>query len=315
MRRALVVALVTLGLAGRAHGFVRRLVADDPSKPVFWREGCVPVTIYLNGFDRSPNNHDLDVPSIEKSIVAAAHAWSSDGISCDASGDGPSFEIVPTLAPLDAKPPAVGYDAKNIVVFRLADWPYNNEALAKTTVTPSSDDGHILDVDIEINAYTPGQAWMNLDPGATPPPDPPHVSEAVRFFDLQAALTHEFGHFMGLMHTCFRPEDGAHLSNETGAPIKDCTDPTADRSPVMDPTIDPGQARQRALTGDDADGVCAIAGPAREATCALDTSAPGCATAAPPRPSRAPLAASTVLAGAAGLAALARRRRRARQRS
>jgi hypothetical protein len=308
---AFFVALFVAVLPGRADAFVRRL--NSAGQPIFWKEGCVPVTIYLNGFDKTtaPNKFGLDVPGIVKSVVAAAHAWSADALTCSPSGDGPSFEIVPTLAPLDAAPPAVGYDARNSIIFRLDKWSWGaSDALAHTNVIPSNDDGHILDVDIEINAATPGQVWMSLDPGVLLPPDPPHQSEVTRFFDLQAVLTHEFGHFIGLAHSCYRTEDGPHLRDDQGNLIPDCMQ-GMDATSVMDPTIDAGQARQRTLFPDDISAACTIYDPARSVPlCALDTPSPGCAAAPPRRSSRAGLFAGAALSVGAALSALARRRAR-----
>jgi hypothetical protein len=306
MRRALLVgALSTVWLAAPAQAFVQRL--NDRSQPVFWRETCVPVTIYLNGFERSPNKIDLDVPGIVKSVAAAAHAWSSDAVQCHAGGS-PYLEIVPTLAPLDATPPPVAYDAKNSIIFRESDWPHPNEALAATTVT-SAPDGHIVDVDVEINASSPLQLWMNLDEGEVPPPPPPNVENGPEFYDLQSALTHELGHFIGLMHTCFRPQDGPRLNDDKDRPVPDCDGTPEDQASVMFPRVGAGETSKRTLSPDDIDAVCTIYAPSRaHEACALDTVPPGCGV-APPRRTK-PRAALGAIAGLATLAELVRRRRR-----
>jgi hypothetical protein len=290
---------------------------NSAGQPTFWKESCVPVTIYLNGFDdraKVPANGGMDVAAIVKSIAAAAHAWSTDAVSCSPAGDGPSLEIVPTLAPLDAKPPAVGYDARNIIVFRTDKWDFNSsDALAHTSVIPSNDDGHILDADIEINAATPGQIWLSLDPGVVPPPDPPHQTEGTRYYDLQAVLTHEFGHLLGLAHTCYRDVDGPQLRDDKGDLIPACTT-GMDATSVMYPTIEPAQSRQRTLFDDDVSAACTIYEPTRTATCALDTAPAGCATVPPRRRSPALPVGATVVVGAA-LVALARRRVSGRDRA
>jgi hypothetical protein len=311
MRRALVVALVVVSLPGSAHAFVRRL--NTMGKQVFWRESCVPVTIYLNGFERSAQAHGLDVAGIVKSVVAAAHAWSTDAVSCPAGG-APTLEIVPTLAPVDGASAAAGYDARNSIIFRKDSWPYADEALAHTSVWPGPD-GHLVDVDIEVNASDPLKVWINLDEGVSPPPHSPQLSDGVQYYDLQAALTHEFGHFIGLMHTCYRPnEDGTRLKDDAGNDVAICDGTVENQASVMFPRIDAEQARQRTLSPDDVAGACAINDPAKPpGLCALDAApAPSCA-AAPVRPGTSTaLAAAAALAGAAVLAARVRGRRRAR---
>src|SRR5262249_35452987 len=152
----------------------------------------------------------------------------------------PLLEIVPSLAPLDAKPPRQVWDAKNSIIFRTEVWSHsgdpkndmlNPEALAVTTVTARSD-GHIVDADMEINGVT--QNWMNLDPGVTVPFD---QGETRRVFDLQNAVTHEFGHLIGLDHTCFTPSpdnpavntDGKTRPNDNkGNPVPNCIGAPAD---------------------------------------------------------------------------------------
>src|SRR5262249_32114894 len=74
----------------------------------------------------------------------------------------------------------------NLVVFRDDAWPHNpgsgnGDIIALTTVTYDLDSAAILDADIEINS-----AQFRFGDGHT---------------DLQAVLTHEVGHFLGLAHS------------------------------------------------------------------------------------------------------------------
>jgi len=78
--------------------------------------------------------------------------------------------------------PVVALDDENLVFFT-EDWPKGNEALAITT-TWTDDTGAIVQYDIHINASI---AWST-----TNEPDA---------YDLQAAITHEVGHVLGLGHT------------------------------------------------------------------------------------------------------------------
>jgi hypothetical protein len=311
MRAAIVVAVSIIGLPGAAHAWVQRVDANNGNVKVAWQKSCVPVTIYLAGFERSPDRQDLGLDGIVKSVVAAAHAWSTDAVQCG-SGGAPFLEIVPTLAPLDTAPPQATYDAKNSIIFRTnGSWPWSDDALAHTSVWWAPD-GHILDADIEINAIDPTLRWMSLDPGVLPPATP-HVENGARFVDLQSVLTHEFGHFLGLMHSCYRPEDGAHLLEDDGTPAPDCTVAPADlEASVMYPAVDPGSAVKRTLAPQDVDAACTIYAASKvHDACALDTPPAGCAVAPPAR--RASIASRAGLgglSGLAGLAALAARRAR-----
>jgi hypothetical protein len=289
---ALVAALLTVLGAARAQAYVRS--KTDAGNPFYWKESCVPVTIYLNGFNGAKSG--MTANELVKSVVAAAHAWSADAVSCSSGGvtTSPYLEIVPSLAAASAKPPVVAWDALNAVIFRaspdmwsksgVAGHDYPPEALAVTTVTARLD-GHIVDVDMEVNGVS--QQWMNLDPGVSVPFN---HGDTAQIFDLQNALTHEFGHFIGLDHTCFIPStDGSDVSadgklrpkDDQGKDVPDCdASPSNIQNTVMFNVTTPGETSKRYLSMDDVDAVCDIyAASIPHEACALDAANPGCAVA------------------------------------
>jgi hypothetical protein len=297
LRRTLLAALITLvssTLGGQAHGYVRSTTQGGETKPLYWKESCVPVTIYLNGIVERAR---LGTSQIVKSIAAAAHAWGPDGVTCADGASHPYLEIVPTLS-TSASVASTGYDARNVLVFRTDNWTmggkvsgkeYSPSALAVTTVIARLD-GHIVDADMEINAVSANKAWTNLDPGVVI--DFSHDTRD--FFDIQNTLTHEFGHFLGLDHSCFnydptnpklRPQD------DKGQDVPDCDGPGASAvaNTVMFDTSPPLETSKRTLSEDDKRAVCEIYAPSREhEACRLDQPPVGCTVApAPvvPRPS------------------------------
>jgi hypothetical protein len=316
----------------RAHAFVQS--KTDMGKGFFWKESCVPVTIYLNRF---PAVSGMTADQVVKSVAAAAHAWSSDAVTCvgdDGSVASPYLEIVPSLADPAAQPPAVtnpnvagSWDARNSIIFRTESWSrsgkpgqdYAFEALAVTTVTARSD-GHIVDVDMEVNGVS--KSWMNLDPGVSVPFD---HGDTQQIYDLQNALTHEFGHLIGLDHTCFTPSldnpsvgtDGRlRPQDDQGKPIPDCdASSSLVAATVMFNVTMPGEVSKRVLAPDDLRAVCTIYAESQpHEVCAMDSASPGCAVGPARPPRRGSRAwALAVPAGALG-AALALAARRARRR-
>ena len=122
----------------------------------------------------------------------------------------------------------------NTIVFRDDVWPYaaprgasggegagaRSGELALTTVTFAAATGQILDADIEINT-----AEYDLRPGESATP-----GEGA--YDLQAVLTHEAGHFLGLGHS-------------------------ADRDALMFPRAGTAEVARRTLGADDGQALCA----------------------------------------------------------
>jgi hypothetical protein len=266
----LVGAMVGAGAGPRAWAFTRE--KTDDGIPAYWTTSCVTATVYLNGFSM------MTPDAVAKSIGAAAHAWSPSMVTCAGTTvTHPYLEVVPGMAPPGAVPPPVANDARNIVIFRTEGWNdmlHPDAAVAITSLTKKRD-GRILDADIEINAAT--QTWGNLDPGS--PDLNPGNGQNVPF-DLQNAITHEFGHFIGLDHTCQGLADPVQLIDNDGNPVPECDfAPAPIRATVMFAMIDQATAEtsKRMLSQDDIDGVCAIYPAAQDPhACTLDLPDDGC---------------------------------------
>ena len=150
--------------------------------PLAWPQACVPFAVQQDG---SPK---LGITSSELRTVAieAARSW----ISVDCGEFIPSIGIAAMDETVSCQVPTYnkgGAPNSNTIMFRDNDWPHGGGAAtiqALTTVTYNVESGAILDADIELNSEN---VTIKTDGGLGP--------------DLQALLTHEFGHFLGFDHS------------------------------------------------------------------------------------------------------------------
>jgi MYXO-CTERM domain-containing protein len=259
--------------------------------PLHWNSRCLSFGAQNAG---SPLRH-ITYQELDVAVLNAFKQWMN--ADCG-GGTHPSFQTWDLGAPFGGitcdtpefnslKPNA------NVVMFRDDGWAREEAefTLAATNTKFDSETGALLDADIEINSF--GQEELTTTSVA---------SEVGK--DLQAILTHEVGHFLGLAHsnvekaTMYRsylPGDlnyrSLHPDDEKG--ICAIYPPDRDAPACVAPT--PPHGFTRYCGGDDQDGTSSVSG------CA-------CSTAGRARPSS--FAGAFAMAAAVGLAG--RRKRRVR---
>jgi len=181
--------------------------------PVFWADACIPIWLPT---DPEPLP-GIDASTFAAAIQASFAAWGA----ADCAPGGPSID---TRLDGALECALTGYDPdamQNVNTVRVVeDWPQPvmmRTEIALTTVTSNAFTGEILDADIELNADD--NRFSVLGDGAS--------------VDLQAALTHEAGHALGLDH-----------SDVLAA--------------TMFEAASPGSLALRTLDPDDEAGICAV---------------------------------------------------------
>jgi hypothetical protein len=152
--------------------------------PLRWSSGCVTFAVHADGSPR----WGITFADARKAAGDAFRTWVA--ARCSSLGDHPSLGAV-DLGAVECDQPEYNdrppLPNANAILFRDEEWPYGDDttALALTTITFDSDTGDLLDADIEVNS-----ANVALSVGDS------NVST-----DLQAILTHESGHLLGLAHS------------------------------------------------------------------------------------------------------------------
>lgn len=245
--------------------------------PLWWPSTCLGFAVHRAGSESDGIEYDTASQIIE----AAFAKWQA--VDCG-GGVGPSFRVE-NQGPVDCRETEYNQEAGNANAFMFRDdhWPYTNalDTLALTTVTYNVETAEIYDSDVEVNT-----AQAKFTTTEMPPADGA---------DLDAVVTHEVGHFLGLAHS----EVSASTMRSIGYQL--------------------GTVGLRTLAPDDVAGICEIYPPGRDVgssceprhgfakECAPEVDE-GCALRRPPSGGRAPF--EGVLGAALGIGLLARRARR-----
>jgi matrixin len=159
-------------------------------KPLYWASSVISFAIQKDGSKRQ----NIDADELHEVVVSAFQRWLNATCS---DGNGPSISLADFGKVECAKPEYnKAQPNQNVITFHDSAWPYKNsgaETLALTTVFFNPESGEIYDANIEINSYQPDDQ---------PPRFVLDRAEADdRHDDLNAVLTHEIGHFLGLSHS------------------------------------------------------------------------------------------------------------------
>ena len=269
-----------------------------------WRTPCVTMEFSLGA-----PPPELDVEGYLSAAQQAGTAWSQASVD----GIDRCTNVIFSVESVPAVAGQVGLDYHNRLIFRQDRWCsdllpkygscYDPTALAITSVFADKSSGEILDADMEINAYQ--FTWGD------------YVAHPEQFgtntHDFQGTITHEFGHVIGLDHTCFVPggkySDGTLVPqpvDNNGYPVPNCSagnlPPAITQATMYVSVATPsGEAELRSLSPDDMQGACEVYPIANNFVClppsGSGSTSGGCSYARQPR--------GDSIAGALALLALA----------
>jgi hypothetical protein len=204
-----ILAVLVCLLPARAHAYVCKVSEDFTYVSLHWP------TRLINYAVATPGSKTVDGQTVLKAVDGAFAQWAL-----------PDCTDIRFVAGGVVDPAATEW---NKIEFVQADWPYMPDAVALTQTRYGTEDGIIREATIFVNE----DAWRFTDAAVACNDTGPAT------YDLQAVLTHEAGHLIGLDHT--QPENYAKKP-----------------SPTMAPDIGVCEMDKRVLKQDDIDGLCVL---------------------------------------------------------
>ena len=205
-------ALLTMSL-GQCAPYTRSRTNDiNPNAPcLFWRENS-QIEWRINDQGNPENVGDVEFVAAEKALAV----WQAELTACGSL----TLSVGPRTASRLAAWDKNSSTNLNVLLWRFQRcsavapandscfndgscgnkydcWQHSNLALAITTTSFEPSTGRIADADIELN--TPSFLFTTVD---SPPCVSPNFMLTCVATDIQNALTHEFGHSLGLAHNC-----------------------------------------------------------------------------------------------------------------
>ncbi len=185
--RVIVAALLVVGFAvtsaDPAAAFIR-LTRQGPTSVVqaHWLDSDFPLQSAVN-----PNNADISAAAALAVVQASAQTW-EDINTCYFTAD-----VHQWAAP--ESPPSLSFDGQNSLFFDnvYANFPPGGGIIAFVRSIVNLVDGRSLDADLVFND---GDFYCSTTSPVLTPAPPGQTS-----VDLQAVITHEYGHYFGLDHT------------------------------------------------------------------------------------------------------------------
>ncbi|MBI4508311.1 MAG: hypothetical protein HY698_01660 [Deltaproteobacteria bacterium] len=218
--------------------------------PLRWAKSCVHVT------PDEPGTTDIEGTREFEVVQQVLSHWETATMACSYL----NFVLK------EPSPGEVGFDGVNRIKFRENTWCrpatskkpeecYDSQAAAITTLffrdkPGASDDGIVLDADIEMNAVHFAVA-VN---GQT-------LGQGDGISDLANTLAHEVGHLVGLDHTCW-DGNGTRPTDHKGVAVPSCFPVDALPAEVKDATMynfaESAETKKATLEKDDIAGFCGI---------------------------------------------------------
>lgn len=227
-------------------------------QPLYWPQSCLSFSIQQDG---SPKE-GIDYDTLHSVVAEAFATW----MSADCGGGALPALRVDDFGPVSCDQIEYNTDQgnANIVMFRDDAWPHphtqGGDDLALTTVTYNRENAQILDADVELNSFK--EDFTISD----------DVSETR--VDLQAIVTHEVGHFLGLAHdkdddesaTMYQYYQFPFVARDLGeSDIRGICDIYPPGEPISTKTCTPRHGYQRKCAVPDSNG-CGCTIPTRRAS-------------------------------------------------